>query len=82
MTTEEPTEKTPPLSQVQFAWASLGTVAALFLFLGAGNLQGVQVAALTMAGIRSVSWYYYEKWVDLAFAIAYMGLVATWQLLI
>ena len=71
-------EDKPPVSQSQFAWASLGIVGSLFLFLAAGNLTGVQVAALTMSGVRATSWYYYSKPIDLIFAIAYLGLVASW----
>jgi len=70
---------TPPVTREQFALSSLGLVVALFLFLGAGNLTGVKATSLVLSGTKALSWYYYDKKLDLVFAIAYLLAVAGWQ---
>ena len=75
-------EVQPPLSREQFAWSSIGLVVALFLFLGSGNLTGVQFASLALAGTKALSWYYYDKKLDLFFAVGYLLTVFWWQALL
>ena len=72
-------EEKAPISKVQFAWSSIGLVTGLFLFLGAGNMLGVKIAALMMSGTKALSWYYYDRKLDLVFAIAYLLTVFGWQ---
>ena len=76
---QKKTEEEFPITRGQFALSSLGLVIALFLFLGTGNLTGVKATSIVMSGMKALSWYYYDKKLDLFFAIAYLVSVAGWQ---
>ena len=71
-----------PITPMHFAWASLGTVVSLLIFLALGDYEAAQLAAIAMVGLRTTSWYFYDKPIDLFFAGIYLVLVVSWQLLI
>ena len=79
MKQEEQESNQPPISRLQFALSDLGLVIALFMFLGAGNLQGVKATAITISFCKILGWYYYDRKIDLLFAVGYILAVAGWQ---
>ena len=65
-------EKQPFISEQQYAWATLGMVAALFLGLGAGDPQTVGVAALMTSAIKMGEHVEHKRRISVFYSFAYL----------
>ena len=70
----------PLITESQYAWATLGTVAAIFLGLGAGDPKTVGVAALMTSAIKMGEYMEYKKKVSVFYSFAYLFIGASYLL--